>query len=369
MEAVLWKISPLQSQECFQQRTGQEPYFAFAGGYGIRMSSVRKTLIGGDDFYLERNNIEFNRNGGVVLLGTKENQRNEVTHNVISRNYGELDWDVGGDGADHTDYDDLDKGPNSRFNSAWHFQVFPLVNGPQGQKRVWIWGMDHRASRIEVYGVKFSEPGEQIHGGGHAWFTDVFPNDQNAFLIGPEDLPVSQGDGFTLLSFGRLGNTSEYSYNNWVLNDGDLDGMADDVEVGGIDSSTRLLADTDRDGLPDVIEDHNRNGICEIELKETCASQADTDGDGLSDWAETHGDGRYDPGIDTNPFDPDTDGDGLFDGEEDANGNGIWDGHLYESSPLLTESDGDLINDGQDTCPGIFNPEQDEWLCVASQNP
>ena len=71
----------------------------------------------------------------------------------------------------------------------------------------------------------------------------------------------------------------------------------------------------------------------------------------------------YDKGRDTDPFKPDTDGDGLVDGDEDKNGNGIWDGYLKETSPLLVDSDGDGFGDVVDSCPSIANPGQDPWYC------
>lgn len=77
------------------------------------------------------------------------------------------------------------------------------------------------------------------------------------------------------------------------------------------------IADADADGVPDVIEDRNRNS-------------------------------RVDPG-ETDPFNPDSDGDGIPDGAEDRNRNGLVD--EGETSPLNADSDGDGIPDGADPDP------------------
>lgn len=163
------------------------------------------------------------------------------------------------------------------------------------------------------------------------------------------------------------GNTSEFALNTSLGVDGDADGIIDALETGtgaaADESSSPTSVDTDGDGLPDSVEDRNKNGLCDQDLGETCAYLADTDGDGVSDWAETHGDGMYDPGYDTNPLSADTDGDGIPDGDEDKNHNGIWDGYLKETSPLLKDSDGDGRPDNNDICPSIPNPGQEPWFC------
>ena len=137
-------------------------------------------------------------------------------------------------------------------------------------------------------------------------------------------------------------------------------GFRDDADSEGTDFRS---VDTDGDGLPDPVEDLNRNGVWEPERGETSAFERDTDGDGLSDAAETHGDGIYHPGIDTDPLKTDSDGDGLPDGQEDANDNGVWDGYLGETSPHLADSDGDHHPDNEDNCPAIANPGQEPWYC------
>ena len=121
--------------------------------------------------------------------------------------------------------------------------------------------------------------------------------------------------------------------------------------------------DTDRDGLPDGVEDANRNGW--------------VDGDGAAipvDWDPWLGrawpNGRIDAGetwTETDPANPDTDGDGLKDGGEDADADGriagdantnrVYDaGETWsETNPLAADTDGDGLPDGWETWNG-FDP-------------
>ncbi|HOV32038.1 MAG TPA: IPT/TIG domain-containing protein [Candidatus Hydrogenedens sp.] len=75
--------------------------------------------------------------------------------------------------------------------------------------------------------------------------------------------------------------------------------------------------DTDGDGLQDMLEDRNRNGI-------------------------------VDEG-ETNPYVKDSDEDGIPDGKEDRNRNGLWDED--ETDPTCPDSNGDSIWDGADIYP------------------
>jgi hypothetical protein len=75
-------------------------------------------------------------------------------------------------------------------------------------------------------------------------------------------------------------------------------------------------ADSDGDGIPDVVEDADRD--CEVDPGETDPHAADSDGDGIPDGDEDlDRDGVHD--LDDGEFDPrraDTDGDGVLDGDE-----------------------------------------------------
>lgn len=101
-------------------------------------------------------------------------------------------------------------------------------------------------------------------------------------------------------------------------NDSDGDGLLDIEENAWC---TRADSpDTDGDGIPDSVEDANRNG--RVDPGETDPCRADTDGDGLTDYQEDDNrNGRWDYG-ETSGWNADTDGDGIADGAELAAGTG-----------------------------------------------
>ncbi|WP_186804751.1 alpha/beta fold hydrolase [Limihaloglobus sulfuriphilus] len=87
--------------------------------------------------------------------------------------------------------------------------------------------------------------------------------------------------------------------------------------------------DTDKDGLPDVLE---------LSIG-TLIDNPDTDGDGVTDYEEIAYGGdptRYDPLTDSNPFEAVTDGDGMTDGYEIK----------YGLNPLIDDTLLDLDGDG-----------------------
>jgi len=110
--------------------------------------------------------------------------------------------------------------------------------------------------------------------------------------------------------------------------DADGDGLVDSADTRGCLSDGD--ADSDDDGLPDGLEDLNRNGV--VDAGETDPCLADSDGDGVQDGAERglvtpHPDTDLDvfepstrPLWRTDPLAEDTDGDGLSDGFELENG-------------------------------------------------
>ncbi len=101
--------------------------------------------------------------------------------------------------------------------------------------------------------------------------------------------------------------------------DADFDGISDAVETST--GTNKNNADTDGDGLPDGVEDENKNG--RVDPTETDPRLTDSDCDGLQDGPgrggflgeDTNGNGRVD-GFETDPSNPDSDGDGLRDGLE-----------------------------------------------------
>ncbi len=77
-----------------------------------------------------------------------------------------------------------------------------------------------------------------------------------------------------------------------------------------------LMIDSDGDGLGDIEEDSNMDGI--LDAGETDPNDEDTDDDGLTDFEELDHNGvpGYQYGQDTDPRNPDTDGDGVQDSED-----------------------------------------------------
>lgn len=162
--------------------------------------------------------------------------------------------------------------------------------------------------------------------------------------------------------------------------------------------------DADCDGLPDVREDANGNGV--VDAGETDPKNPDTDGDGLLDGEEGDRDGDGTLGPDeTSPLESDTDGDGVLDGEEkrlgtkvnvcDTDGDGLSDGvelgaiqpndkggchglqpagtnfkkpHVLD--PLNPDSDGDGIRDGEEdqNGNGWLDPEDSDPTITDSDN-
>ncbi|MBM4378986.1 MAG: VWA domain-containing protein, partial [Deltaproteobacteria bacterium] len=152
-------------------------------------------------------------------------------------------------------------------------------------------------------------------------------------------------------------------------------------------------ADSDGDGLPDGLEDKNKNGV--REPTETDPRHWDTDCDGLVDgpdnagqgWPgeDKNGNGLVDPG-ETSPVQPDTDADGIPDGTEVGVTDNPNPGHCpgftplppgtspcaagaanpgcaLGTNPLQPDSDGDGIPDGAE------DTDQDGVLDVGELNP
>ena len=170
--------------------------------------------------------------------------------------------------------------------------------------------------------------------------------------------------------------------NNNPSNDSDGDGYPNDLEkaagtdpldpdsipvdTDGDGQVDVLDPDDDNDGLPDIVEDVNQNGV--QDSGETDPLNPDTDGDGLEDGVEdANQNGRQDIALvggvleylETDPLKADTDDDGLDDGVEDANQNGTQDSG--ETDPLNPDTDGDTLKDGDELMTdtdgdGLINP-------------
>ena len=149
--------------------------------------------------------------------------------------------------------------------------------------------------------------------------------------------------------------------------------------------------DTDGDGILDIHEDLNLNGIIDgSELYPTHPFIADTDGDGLSDgfeldmllnrsagigrdpsWIVGRLTGTKDDVFLYSPMGPlaDLDGDGVVNIiDPDMDGDGLSDGYEVEVGldPLDPDSDGDMVPDAFDTSNGVLldldgNGLDDDW--------
>ena len=150
---------------------------------------------------------------------------------------------------------------------------------------------------------------------------------------------------------------------NPLIADTDGDGLRDDVEVEGTYAgaegrTSALNPDSDNDGLCDGsravvgrcvagedLNDNGRNfnldGEVQIPERETNPLVADTDGDGVND-----GDERANG---TDPFDTDSDNDGLTDGRE----------RELNTDPLDEDSDDDLLRDDQEIAQGSDPNDED----------
>ncbi|MEL7368677.1 MAG: hypothetical protein AAFN74_07190, partial [Myxococcota bacterium] len=120
----------------------------------------------------------------------------------------------------------------------------------------------------------------------------------------------------------------------------------DDDDCDGVPNYRDL--DSDNDGILDIDEDLDGDGLSNREelALGTDMGDADTDNDGLSDGAEVAAgvSNEFEAGIDSNPLDADTDDDGLADGEEALPG---MDGAITD--PLSVDSDSDGILDSVET--------------------
>lgn len=179
--------------------------------------------------------------------------------------------------------------------------------------------------------------------------------DAAATYTGPTDF--SQLDGSALADFARTANgdgtrelvTAAQANDHLARSEADIADGQFDYDGG---------ADTDGDSINDAV-DNCPNTPANTEVGEDgCAGDeqraVDSDGDGIPnsedncpaqsnpDQADTDGDARGDA------CDRDDDNDGVLDEDELANG----------TDPLLRDTDGDGIDDGEDNCPTIANPDQ-----------
>lgn len=176
-------------------------------------------------------------------------------------------------------------------------------------------------------------------------------------------------DGSVTLQFNYDGAGNRIGISSTV-GDYDFDGILDVIENAGC--TDYMDADSDDDGISDGVEDANHNG--EVDPGETNPCDNDSDGDGIQDGTElgyTVADNidtaetfqpDLDPSTTTDPLSADSDNDWIYDGEEDANHNGMVD--TGESDPLdqdTTDTDNDGLFDALENriCTAFDNPDTD----------
>ena len=140
-------------------------------------------------------------------------------------------------------------------------------------------------------------------------------------------------------------DTDEDGQANCVDDDDDGDDVTDvdELAIG----SDPLVVDTDEDGLDDGVENADHDDT--VDPAETDPDDKDTDDDGLSDFDEANSCYPTETDVECAPsagYDPDSDADGLTDGQEDADGSG--ETEAGETSPLIADSDGDNVLDGEE---------------------
>ena len=159
----------------------------------------------------------------------------------------------------------------------------------------------------------------------------------------------------------------------------------------------QYLADTDDDGLPNLIEkeigsdpynpdtdgDNLPDGYEALTLG-TDPTKPDTDENGVSDYDEDFDNDGLSNGqeyeLGTEPYNEDTDGDGLKDGEEintygtdplkvDTDEDGLEDGDeiYFETDPLNPDSDGNGISDGDEKRSQTFIHEVENEDCAVTE--
>ena len=131
------------------------------------------------------------------------------------------------------------------------------------------------------------------------------------------------------------------------------------VDEDPLTTTSHINSDSDNDGLDDGIEDKNYNGA--VDFAETNPKDKDTDDDGLADgWID-----QMVWNSSSKQFEPCSDGIeeefNLWEGE-DCNNDGIINkddsDNFTETNPLMFDSDGDSLGDGDEVKPEKINEDE-----------
>jgi len=266
---------------------------------------------------------------------------------------------------------------------------------PDGEYRFWVrlitaethFPMDDIEENSDGFLVSETEgPNGPIRPRSMYWDDRAITGDRSPNLVGADDVLTTLPDGSAIVDGAGNGFLQRRRwiqprrpdpvsgrnldvplfFDTWVIGDTVVvdeatcitcgDDPIDRVRLGGDDEPP---LDSDGDGLPDIIEDRDRDG--RIDPGETDPNNPDTDGDGLLDGIEdADRDGNFGEEGETDPLNDDSDGDGLRDGTEDEDGDGEVD--EGESDPRDPDTDGDLLPDGAERVIGSdpTDPDTDD---------
>ncbi len=192
---------------------------------------------------------------------------------------------------------------------------------------------------------------------------DGLSNDEETRLGTDPDNPDSDGDG--------ISDFEETDGGTAVDTDGDgiIDALDTDSDDDGYPDEDEGTVDRDGDGIPayrdpdegpGTDDDLDGDGLSnDVEgTIGTDPEDSDSDGDTISDFEETDGGTAVDTDGDgvIDALDLDSDGDGLLD-EDEGTGDADGDGIPNYRDP---DSDDDGILDGEDNCPEVENPDQED---------
>ncbi|MBW2263370.1 MAG: hypothetical protein JRG91_15505 [Deltaproteobacteria bacterium] len=192
---------------------------------------------------------------------------------------------------------------------------------------------------------------------------DGLTNDEETRLGTDPDNPDSDGDG--------ISDYEETDGGTAVDTDGDgiIDALDTDSDDDGYPDEDEGTVDRDGDGIPayrdpdegpGTDDDLDGDGLTNDAegVIGTDPENPDSDGDGISDFEETDGGTAVDTDGDgiIDALDTDSDGDGLLD-EDEGTGDADGDGIPNYRDP---DSDNDGRLDGEDNCPEVHNPDQED---------